>query len=153
MIYRAVLGLGLFVVIGAVPVQAAYNVAASTGYIDSWWATTTTPPDGLVTIVNKSSYTWYYCDPCQPKKKRVIKLNNGDGTIDTALGEDCTNFGSQVLRAGGVTGMFGAGVGGTIISVAKLAAALKSIATETRFCPTCKIKQAPANLGPGDIVI
>ena len=132
--------------------HAAYNVAVSTNYAKSWFSTTGTgSPAGQVRHVNSSlatppgPYTFYWKIPFVGTFS-----DNGTGLVSTGLGRDCANFVSQCLQAGGITMPGDGGQNNTFIGAARLGAALKSIATETRFSDPSGI---PSNLSPGDVIV
>ena len=85
--------------------QSSYSVALATAYSQAWYQTAVNNPNNLVDHINGSRaappgpYAWYWLS--DPNTGSTTK-NDGDGTINALLGEDCTNFGSQELKAGGV---------------------------------------------------
>ena len=117
------------------PSLYAYDRTGALKYAATWWNSTTIEgqlgqgfsPRGTVDHISPG-YSWYY-------KRSAILFNttfhdDGNDSLDingfNVFEEDCTNWASQVLKAGNVT-LTGAGLdgnGGTTTSVTKLRAAM-----------------------------
>lgn len=116
-------------------------------------------PDTLHGGTGDRDYAWAYAQTFKFRGYPLFhyrrKTNDGDGTVRTGDGEDCTNFVSQVLIAGGIqfppidSNDTSRGRGGTITVVKKLDAALRSISTVTEV-PT--LNALPLNLQVGDVI-
>ncbi len=137
----------------------AYDRSAALAYSAEWWNTDFSG-DNLVDHVNSPRhcstcpYTWNWLR-AQTIFGIEIPLyerseNDGDNSVSRENGADCSNFVSQVLKAGGIQMSGDGGRGGTYREVEKLGAGLLSIAQQT---PLETANSAiPANGEPGDVI-
>jgi HEAT repeat protein len=140
----------------------AYDRDAALAYSEQWWDTNLVhDPEGLVDHVNSRlqcstcPYTWYYLGPrtfagISIPILSVARSNGGDSTVPKSQGADCSNFVSQVLKAGGIRMPGDGGRGDTYKEVARLGAALKTISAQTLLLkPDSPV---PADAALGDVV-